>query len=89
MIALTLAAASLLALSLGVGLVRVFKGPTSEDRMMSVQLVSTTGIGIVLLIGPSQGMSSSIDLALIFALLGAISVAALAQRVARKGWHGD
>lgn len=85
----SLLAASLLALSLGLGLVRVFKGPTIEDRMMSVQLVGTTGVGLVLLTGPLLGMASSVDLALVLALLGAVSVAALTRRERTGGPDRD
>ena len=74
MSAFLIVAATLLSLTLGLGLIRVFKGPTIEDRMMSVQLVGTTGVGLVLLTGPLLGISSNIDLALVLALLGGVSV---------------
>ena len=80
MSAFLIVAATLLSLTLGLGLIRVFKGPTIEDRMMSIQLVGTTGVGLVLLTGPLLGISSSIDLALVLALLGGVSVAALTRR---------
>ena len=72
--------AMVLAASLCVGLVRVFKGPSIEDRMLSVQLVGTTGVGLLLLLGPLLDMPSSIDVALVLALLAAVSVAALTRR---------
>ena len=81
----TLLSAALLALSLGLGLIRVFKGPTIEDRMISVQLVGTTGVGLLLLTGPLLGIASSVDLALVLALLGAVSVAALTRRQETAG----
>ncbi len=70
----------ILSISLGLGLVRVFKGPSIEDRMMSAQLVGTTGIGLLLIFGTLLDMPSSIDVALVLALLAAVSVAALTQR---------
>ena len=76
---------ALLGLSLGLGLLRVFRGPTVEDRMMSVQLAGTTGLGIVLLTGPLLGMKASVDLALVLALLAAVSVAALTRLESRTG----
>ena len=82
MTAFSLLAASLLALSLGLGLVRVFKGPTSEDRMMAVQLVGTGGVALLLLFGPLLGVSWNVDVALVLALLAAVSVAALTRREA-------
>ena len=41
-----------LGLSLILGLVRVFKGPSVEDRMVSAQLLGTTGVSLLLLFGP-------------------------------------
>ena len=73
-------AAVVLSISLGLGLVRVFKGPSIEDRMMSAQLVGTTGIGLLLIFGTLLDMPSSVDVALVLALLAAVSVAALTQR---------
>ncbi len=73
-------AAIFMALSLGLGLVRVFRGPSIEDRMMSAQLVGTTGAGLLLLFAFLLDMPSSIDVALVLALLAAVAVAALTRR---------
>ena len=84
-----LVASALLSLSLGLGLLRVFKGPTVEDRMMSVQLAGTTGVGLILLTGPLLGMDASVDLALVLALLAAVSGAALTRRESKEGLHDE
>jgi multicomponent Na+:H+ antiporter subunit F len=76
-------AAVVLSISLGLGLVRVFKGPSIEDRMMSVQLVGTTGVGMLLILAPLLNMPSSVDAALVLALLAAVSAAALTRRERR------
>ena len=73
-------AAVVLLISLGLGLVRVFKGPSIEDRMMSAQLVGTTGIGLLLIFGTLLDMPASVDVALVLALLAAVSVAALTRK---------
>jgi multicomponent Na+:H+ antiporter subunit F len=73
-------AAILMALSLGLGLIRVFRGPAIEDRIMSAQLVGTTGVGLLLLLGFLLDMPSSLDVALVLALLAAVAVAALTRR---------
>ncbi len=73
-------AAIVLSISLGLGLVRVFIGPSIEDRMMAAQLVGTTGVGLLLLLGSMLDMPSSVDVALVLALLAAVSVAALTRR---------
>ncbi len=72
--------AALLALSLTLGLVRVFIGPSLEDRMLSAQLVGTSGVGLVVLMGFLLELPSSIDVALVLALLAAVSVVALSRR---------
>ena len=81
--------AALLSLSLGLGLLRVFRGPTVEDRMMAVQLAGTTGVGLILLTGPVLGMGASVDLALVLALLAAVSVAALTRRETEAERHRE
>ena len=73
-------AAALLAISLGLGLVRGFRGPAIEDRMMSAQLVGTSGVGLLLLFGFLLDMPASIDIALVLALLAAVAVVALTQQ---------
>jgi multicomponent Na+:H+ antiporter subunit F len=82
-------AAILMACSLGLGLVRVFKGPTIEDRILSAQLVSTTGVGLLLLFSFLLDMPSSIDVALVLALLAAVAVAALTRRQRHSEAHHD
>jgi multicomponent Na+:H+ antiporter subunit F len=69
-----------LILSLCIGLIRIFLGPTLEDRIMSVQLMGTTGVGILLILGLLLDMPASIDIALVLAMLAAISVAALTRK---------
>jgi len=71
-----------LALSLCIGLIRIFRGPTIEDRIMSVQLMGTTGVGILLVLGLLMDMPASIDIALVLAMLAAVSVVALTRREA-------
>jgi multicomponent Na+:H+ antiporter subunit F len=70
----------ILILSLCMGLIRIFRGPTLEDRIMSVQLMGTTGVGILLILGLLLDMPASVDIALVLAMLAAISVAALTRR---------
>jgi multicomponent Na+:H+ antiporter subunit F len=77
-------AALILALSLTLGLVRVFVGPSLEDRMLSIQLVGTSGVGLVLLLGVILKLPASLDVALVLALLAAVSVVALTRRERRS-----
>ena len=85
---LLLAASLILVFSLGLGLLRVYIGPSQEDRMLSVQLVGTSGVGLLLLFGFLLEMPASIDVALVLALLAGVSVAKLTRRQS-KAEAGD
>ena len=65
-----------LMLSLFLGLLRVLRGPGAADRMLAVQLIGTTGVGMLLLLGPLLGQRALIDVALILALLAAVAATA-------------
>ncbi len=75
-----LAIALVLLLTMSVGLVRVVIGPTPPDRMMAAQLLGTSGIATLLLLSQALGVPALLDVALIFALLAAVSVAAFTRR---------
>jgi multicomponent Na+:H+ antiporter subunit F len=74
------AAALILLLTLGAGLIRVLLGPTPSDRLMAGQLMGTTGIAILLLLAPVVRVPALVDVALVFALLAAVAVAAFTRR---------
>jgi multicomponent Na+:H+ antiporter subunit F len=77
---LDMAMSRVLLLTMAAGLVRVLIGPTAADRMMAAQLLGTSGIGVLLLLAPALGVPALVDVALIFALLAAVSVAAFTRR---------
>jgi multicomponent Na+:H+ antiporter subunit F len=66
--------------TMAAGLVRIMIGPTPSDRMMAAQLLGTSGIGTLLLLAPALGVPALADVALIFALLAAVSVVAFTRR---------
>lgn len=63
-------------LNLLAGIVRVLKGPTLQDRMLTAQLFGTTGVAILLILAQATGVSALRDVALVFALLGAVAIVA-------------
>lgn len=77
---LFLGAALVLLLSMALGLARLVLGPSPANRVMSVQLLGTTGIAVLLLLDPVLGMPSLADVALIFGLLAAVSTLAFTRR---------
>ncbi len=62
------------------GLIRVMLGPTSSDRMLAAQLMGTTGVGILMLLAEAMSLPALLDVALVFALLAAVSGFAFVQR---------
>lgn len=79
---LCLALALLLLLTIAAGLVRVLRGPTPADRMLSAQLFGTTGVAILLLLGQAMALPALWDAALVFALLAAVAAVAFVCRSA-------
>jgi len=75
----------LLLLSLVAGLARALRGPTLQDRMLSVQLLGTGGVALLLLMASLQGMPSLLDVALVLALLAAVAAVALTRREVEHG----
>jgi multicomponent Na+:H+ antiporter subunit F len=67
--------------TIGAGLVRVFRGPETADRMLAVQLFSTTGVAILLLLAREWRTPVLLDVALVFALLAPVAVVALVRRL--------
>jgi len=77
---LILALALFLALNLGAGMWRVLRGPTAADRMLAAQLFGTTAVAILLLLAEASGDAALRDVALVFALLAAVTAVAFVRR---------
>lgn len=75
--------ASLLLVSMGAGVWRVLRGPTGADRALGVQMMSTTTIALLLVAAEWQSLPALRDVALVLALLAALVIAALVQRLRR------
>lgn len=73
-----------LVLNLVAGLARIHRGPTPADSMLAVQLFGTTAVAILLLFAQALGRPALRDVALVFALLAAVSTVAFVRRV----WGG-
>lgn len=77
---LYLALALFLLLNLGAGMWRVLRGPTAADRMLAAQLFGTTAVVMLLLLAQATGNAALRDVALVFALLAAVTAVAFVQR---------
>ena len=74
------AVALFLLLNLSIGMWRVFRGPTDIDRMLASQLFGTTAVAILLLLAASAEAPALRDIALVFALLAAVTAVAFVRR---------
>ena len=63
----------LLLLTLLLGLIRVFRGPSRADRMLAAQLFGTTGVATVLILALVTGTEALFDVALVMAVLAPIT----------------
>jgi len=63
----------------GLGLVRMFRGPTDIDRIMAAQNLGTGCIAVLLLLQAATDISGAGDVALILALVGILTVIAFAR----------
>lgn len=74
-----------LLMTLVLGLARALRGPTLEDRMLSVQLLGTGGVALLLLLADLAATSALLDVALVLALLAAVAAAAMTRREVSRG----
>ena len=70
-----------LLISLAVGLIRVARGPTRADQLMAAQLLSTTGIAILVLLADNPEARSLHDVALFLCLLATVTSVAFVRLV--------
>lgn len=79
MTAILLGLAIVLIGSLLAGLLRVAAGPTVNDRMLAAQLMGTTAVCVLLLVGYGLNRPALVDVALVFAVLAAVTSVAFAE----------
>jgi len=77
---LYLTLALFLLLNLSAGIWRVLRGPTTADRMLAAQLLGTNTVAILLLLAQSSDNAALRDVALVFALLAAVTAVAFVRR---------
>lgn len=76
-------AASVVLMTVAVGLFRVLHGPADADRMMAVQLLGTGGVAVLLLLAAATKTPSIVDVALLLALLAAFGSVAFVGGASR------
>lgn len=83
------AMALFLLLTLLAGLWRVLRGPTPADRMLAAQLFASTAVACMLLLAQAFDYPPLRDVALIFALLAAVTAIAFVRRAWASGEQND
>lgn len=79
-VALWIAAAGVLG-TIGLGLVRVERGPSNGDRMIAAQLLGTGAVAVLLLLARATGAPALLDVALVLALLASVAGAVFVRRI--------
>ena len=69
-----------LVLTLGAGMWRILHGPTAADRMLTAQLFGTTAVAMLLILAEATDLGALRDVALVFALLAAVTAVAFVRR---------
>ena len=72
-----------LLLSILAALIRVFRGPAPAERMLAAQLFGTASVAMLLVLSQVMQMPALLDVALVFAVLAAVTLVAfvvLAER---------
>jgi multicomponent Na+:H+ antiporter subunit F len=75
----------LLLISMAAGGWRILRGPSGAERALGVQMISTTTIALLIIAAEWQSLPALRDVALVLALLAAVVVAALVQRLRGTG----
>lgn len=83
-----LVAALVLLVTAAAALVRTARGPDPADRMMSAQLVGSTGVAIVVLLATREGRWAMLDVAIVLSLLTALASVAFVKALSPDG-RGD
>jgi multicomponent Na+:H+ antiporter subunit F len=69
-------------------LVRLLKGPTLPDRIVALDLLAFTALGIVLLIMIITGQKEYLDIVIIISLVVFMATVAIAKYLTKGGRHG-
>lgn len=78
-----LIATTLVCLSLLLNLWRLFKGPGRPDRILALDTMYINSIALIILFGISAGTTLYFEAALLIAMLGFVSTAAMCKYILR------
>ncbi len=79
----------IMGLALVLTFVRVVRGPSLPDRVVALELFSTTVVGLVGVYAIQSGVSSFLDAAIVIALMGFLAAIDFARFLERGGPRDD
>ena len=82
-------ALALLTIALILGIVRLVRGPTLADRILSLDLITTLAVGYIATIAIKTSFTLYLDIAIAIALLGFLSTIALARYLIKAAARRD
>lgn len=74
----------LVMVSIGLGFYRIAKGPTLEDRVVSLDMMTVTIVAFCGLYAILSGVDAFLDVAIVVALIGFLATVALARFAERE-----
>ncbi|WP_249975747.1 monovalent cation/H+ antiporter complex subunit F [Vreelandella olivaria] len=79
----------IMGLALVLTFVRVVRGPSLPDRVVALELFSTTVVGMVGVYAIQSGVASFLDAAIVIALMGFLAAIGFARFLERGGPRDD
>ncbi|HBP40792.1 MAG: monovalent cation/H+ antiporter complex subunit F [Vreelandella alkaliphila] len=79
----------IMGLALVLTFVRVVRGPSLPDRVVALELFSTTVVGLVGVYAIQSGVASFLDAAIVIALMGFLAAIGFARYLERGGPRDD
>ncbi len=73
-----------LMLAIGLGFVRLLRGPNTADRVVALDLMTVIGIGVLAVLAMSSNQAVVLDVAIVLALLAFLGTVAFAAYVERR-----
>ena len=64
---------------------RAVKGPTTQDRVLAVNVLGTNTVVVLALLGAGLGEDSLLDIALVYALLNFLMAVAISKFTVERG----
>ncbi|NRA99782.1 MAG: cation:proton antiporter [Rhodobacteraceae bacterium] len=74
----------LVILAIAIGFIRIVRGPTLADRVVALDMMTTTIAAFCALVSVRAGVSSFVDVGIVVALVGFLATVALARYAERQ-----